>query len=523
MADNSDFYPRCDSPSQSHSPTAALSACPQLERSVSTPSSVTSSNVSRRSQSAERQAGKRRGYARPQATLFADSARNRDSVMSLGSIAHLQYYFARTGLLDGRGGQFAKDIKITGDENTETSTYAAAETHRPLYETVFHDDDSPTPPQLALSYSALGFDSSAVGSLDRSIISNSWEAANIPPLPPTVSTYKEKPIHVPPPPNLGVLRRELREALEDASKLLVELQAEERDMVEKRAEIQAWQTPPGSPLAQGWDQIQGMHVLDLVTIAIRAAKNYYTSHEQPRRLYAIRSERQIRSDLYSVLEVLKKFAARNFAGGIRPTETLKIAEWALGIEDMVSKDEEAERMEEERRQKWRWRDGVWHGIEREREWLFLKSFDHSLQLLPEWSAPMEPDKLPTPFLAALQNGLRLVRLHNELVKNSTRQFADIQVFHIDTAKPYRCAENLRFWVKAAEIRWDVQLEVDVIAVVRGEDAIAWQSFDKAVMKWCKSVREQIATEWKEYQEASRIERPMVRMDPSSQYRAGVPW
>ena len=28
--------------------------------------------------------------------------------MCLGSIAHLQYYFARTGLLDGKGGQMAK-------------------------------------------------------------------------------------------------------------------------------------------------------------------------------------------------------------------------------------------------------------------------------------------------------------------------------------------------------------------------------------------------------------------------------
>jgi len=442
--------------------------------------------------------------------------------MSLGSIAHLQYYFARTGLLDGKGGQYAKDLKITGVENTEICTSAASETYRPPYEIVFHDDDT-TSPQLALFYPAIGFDSPAVGSLDRSIISNSWEASHIPQLPPTVSTYKQKPIHVPPPPNLAVLRRELREALEDASKLLAELQAEEKDIAEKRAEIRAWQTPPGSPSAQGWDQVQGMHVLDLVTLAIRAAKNYYTSHEQPRRLYAIRSERQIRSDLYSVLEVLKKLAARNFSGGIRPTETLKIAEWALGIGDMVSKDEEAEKMEEERRQLWRWRDGVWHGNEREREWLFLKSFDDSPKLLPEWSAPMDGDKLPTPFLAALQNGLRLVRLHNEIVKNSTRQFADIRVFHIDTAKPYRCAENLRFWVKAAEIRWDVRLEVDVNAVVHGEDAIAWQSFDKAVMKWCKSVREQIATEWKEYQEASRIERPMVRMDPSSQYSAGGPW
>jgi hypothetical protein len=63
---------------------------------------------------------------RPQGTNFADSARNRDSVMSLGSIAHMQYYFARTGLLDGKGGQLAKgDMKKknntgeNGKENVE--------------------------------------------------------------------------------------------------------------------------------------------------------------------------------------------------------------------------------------------------------------------------------------------------------------------------------------------------------------------------------------------------------------------
>jgi hypothetical protein len=33
---------------------------------------------------------KKRGFMRPQATTFAESAKNRESVMSLGSIAHLQ-------------------------------------------------------------------------------------------------------------------------------------------------------------------------------------------------------------------------------------------------------------------------------------------------------------------------------------------------------------------------------------------------------------------------------------------------
>jgi hypothetical protein len=34
-----------------------------------------------------------------------DDLASPDSVMSLGSIAHLQYYFARTGLLDGKSGR----------------------------------------------------------------------------------------------------------------------------------------------------------------------------------------------------------------------------------------------------------------------------------------------------------------------------------------------------------------------------------------------------------------------------------
>ena len=67
---------------------------------------------------------------RPQGTAFAESARNRDSVMSLGSIAHMQYYFARTGLLDGKGAQLAKgDMKkrgSTGDSGKENVEPAIA-------------------------------------------------------------------------------------------------------------------------------------------------------------------------------------------------------------------------------------------------------------------------------------------------------------------------------------------------------------------------------------------------------------
>src|SRR5688572_21786324 len=91
---------RASSPEPWAVPTLALGAVPQLDRSVSTASSV--SSVSGRSASSRLSDGGRRvrGYMRPEGTEFSQSAKNRESVMNLGTIAHLQYYFARTGLLD---------------------------------------------------------------------------------------------------------------------------------------------------------------------------------------------------------------------------------------------------------------------------------------------------------------------------------------------------------------------------------------------------------------------------------------
>ena len=92
------------------SPSLAISALPGLDRSVSTASSV--SSVSRPA-SEGGLPSRRRGYMRPQATVFAESASKRESVQNLGTIAHLQYYFARTGLLDGKGAQLAKARKAS--------------------------------------------------------------------------------------------------------------------------------------------------------------------------------------------------------------------------------------------------------------------------------------------------------------------------------------------------------------------------------------------------------------------------
>ena len=113
---------RMSSPSPSTSPTPAIFACPPLERSVSTASTASSvsgqSSMSRSSEAAAR----RRGYVRPQGTEFSKSARQRQSVMSLGSIAHLQYYFARTGLLDGKGGQLHSGKPLSKNKKRHASS-----------------------------------------------------------------------------------------------------------------------------------------------------------------------------------------------------------------------------------------------------------------------------------------------------------------------------------------------------------------------------------------------------------------
>lgn len=129
---------------------------------------------------------------RPQGTDFADSARNRDSVMSLGSIAHMQHYFARTGLLDGKTAQLSRGRKKLGEDSV---TIVDQENMSPEDEhTSFFQDWS-----------------------------NGGDGTF---LPPTVSTYKEKPIYAQPLPDVTVLRRELKEVLDDARKAMEEVQVQ---------------------------------------------------------------------------------------------------------------------------------------------------------------------------------------------------------------------------------------------------------------------------------------------------------
>ena len=421
----------------------------------------------------------RRGYVRPQGVSFAPSAGNRDSVLSLGSIAHLQYYFARTGLLDGKGGQLAKESKNkTGTEKPSTNILARIR---------------------ASPDSGLGTDESNGSSEETD---RDTEEPLM--LPPTVSTYSQRLQYLSPPPDLETLRHDLMNALADARKALREVQDHnEQDLEQQKldSEYNCSDTDNREPASSsfshssGWYEIQGVHILDIVTLAIRAAKIYYTSHENPQRLYSIKSERQIREELLNILDVLKRMASRNFAGGIREEEMRLMKHWVEGIETFLSKEVALEEQEGKTQDSWAWLEGSWVGREREREWLFLCSFLPEGEL-PEWTNLEESTKTPTEFLEALRTGLTLVRLHNALLKKSRRQFGDIKSFHTDTAKPYRCSENLRYWIKAAEIRWEIKLKFNVSGVANAKSE-AWTDFDNAVLNWTRTVRQELTKEFKE--------------------------
>jgi hypothetical protein len=161
---------------------------------------------------------------------------------------------------------------------------------------------------------------------------------------------------------------------------------------------------------------------------------------------------------------------------------------------MLRKEQEMEEADRAERAGWTWLKGNWSGREIEREIAFLTSIDTEAEPLPVYTRIDPNGVVPTPFLESLQNGIRLVKLHNAAVRKSRRRFGAIGTFHTDTQKPYRCAENLRYWNKAAELRWEVVFKVDVLGIVYNSNTQVWIDFEEALWKWCRKVREEIAAE-----------------------------
>lgn len=440
---------------------------------------------------------KRRGYVRPQGTNFAASAQSRESVLSLGSIAHLQYYFARTGLLDGKGGRLAKkkDNRGTLDLSVLDTSFLTPKVSGSDVDSSYASMGS-SPELHAQGLGGMLVESPTQEEYDYFSGEEEEDPDHPHMLPPTVSTYNHREKKIPHPPTLEELKDDLQKCLDDAVKLLEDAK---QNPTSAPPSPQKPGSEPPSPTAddnRGWHELQGMHILDIMTLAIRAAKMYYTAHNQPQRLAAIKSERKIRAELLSVMEVLKRMATRNFAAGMRTEERLTMEKWVASVYDLLSQEEAMEEAERKQRASWTWLDDSWEGRDVEREYAFIRSMDPDSDTLPDLQSVDEvsDEALPTKFLDDMRTGMRLVKLHNAVVRKSKRPFGAIDKWHTDFAKPYRCAENLRYWIKAAELRWEVVLKVDVMGVVSGTDRTALKGFEEAIWKWCAKVREEISVE-----------------------------
>ncbi|RYO91315.1 hypothetical protein DL766_002014 [Monosporascus sp. MC13-8B] len=458
----------------------------------STDMSVTSNRYS----SASFSRPKRRGYMRPQTTDFAESAKRRESVLSLGSISHLQYYFARTGLLDGKGGQLARkrNPKATLDmSQLDPSAYLNPKATSSDVDSSYASMSS-SPDLGAQGFGTWPLVESPADDQEGYYSDDLEEDPDV--LPPTTSTYIHRVQHIPKPPTIEELKSDLTQALDAAAKTLLEPPPKFID------DVKTLPVPQSSKPVQGLYQVQGMQILDVMTLAIRAAKVYYTSHEYPDRLDSIKSEKEIRSELLSVMEVLKQMATRNFDGGTRDGEHKTMSSWIESIREMLRKEQEIEDAERKERASWAWLGGDWSGREIERELAFLDSLSTGEEPLPRWTPIEEATELPTPFLESLQNGLRLVKFHNAAVRKSRGRFGAIPTHHTDTQKPYRCADNLRYWAKAAELRWEIMLKIDALGIVYNNNRQVWIDFEEAIWKWCQRVREEITAGWMEEQAPS---------------------
>jgi hypothetical protein len=302
-------------------------------------------------------------------------------------------------------------------------------------------------------------------------------------IPPTQSTYKAKKLDIPPPPDPEVLRTHLREALA-LTKRTWELTPLRGESVE----------PQQHATRQRRNTLGGVDVVELATSAVRAAKAYYYTTDITR--VGAKSEKTLREDFITILDALKRMSqVREVFNDRKVTveERAEVIGWITSVEDCLLKEESS--IGEIRRKCREWSEGDWTGREMERNHAFLSFFDPSPTPLP---APPKDDSYPNDFLKELQNGLRLILIHNSIVKGSKRPFGKIPRYHTEFGKPYRMAENLRFWRKAVDIRWDVKIGEwgDVFEIVNGTEQ-GWRGLEKDINTWCEMILAEAKREWGE--------------------------
>jgi len=160
---------------------------------------------------------------------------------------------------------------------------------------------------------------------------------------------------------------------------------------------------------------------------------------------------------------------------------------------MIDREAKLEEADKNERKDWHWMDDdKWTGRDRERDINFLNFLLHGHCQKP---SDNKLDNTPD-FFKDLADGKDLVRVHNAAVDRSQKHFDYIQKFHQDVAKPYRRADNLRYWLKAAELRWELRLKLDVMAVANNvDDESIWSAFEEVVRQWSRGVRAELTKEW----------------------------
>ncbi|KAF8455510.1 hypothetical protein BGX38DRAFT_1167194 [Terfezia claveryi] len=421
---------------------------------------------------------KRRGFSRPEGTEFSNSARSRESVMALGSIQHLQYFFAKTGLLDGKGGGLKK--KGNTSDNSRLSVDAASLLQDSTYSSMRSSPDFLVP--FDAEHEFFSESPSEEFDIDEAFM-----------LPPTTSTYNLQMKPVPPAPNPDMLRKKLREALTITKRRWEESIPEQIGDASKGGVDE-------KEIPQGVYDIHCTELTDLATSAVRAARGYYYTTDIS--LLSSKDEKTLREEFLFVLDVLKRMVQRKFEGGVQIEERDHVIDWIKSVE--VSLDEEERDIAEMKRLGRQWLEGDWTGKYAHRNHLFMSYFDSSTEKLPEPEEITPETSLPTSFLKTLQTGLHLILIHNNVVRRSKRPFGQIPQYHTEFSKPYRLADNLRYWRKAAELRWEVKLKFDVMAVVSGTNGEAWREFNTAVELWCETVLKEVRADWEMGEGAAAI-------------------
>nr|CAG8641151.1 5768_t:CDS:2 [Entrophospora candida] len=126
---------------------------------------------------------------------------------------------------------------------------------------------------------------------------------------------------------------------------------------------------------------------------------------------------------------------------------------------------------------------------------FLEAFVPSkLKQSPNYKPIPDPRIDKSEFLKSLSDGRLLCNIYNTIVKYSKQPFGFIDKIHEDTSRTYRVVENLNFFATAVKLRFDVKFEEFDVKEIKNLTEIGEIHLEKALELFCeKAMNESIST------------------------------